>query len=243
MKILIFGGTGEARELANRLVELGHDVTSSLAGRTQAPLLPQGEIRRGGFGGVPQLSTYVTENDFERIIDATHPYAENMSQQLVPAANVADVPLLRLNRPVWERPEGTVWIEVDSANTAIQDLPEHAALFLSLGHKEIRNIDIWPEIKCLVRLIEKPTNPLPENAELLLARPPYTFESEIALMRKHGITHLLTKNSGGAQTRAKIDAAAALGIVTYMVQRPELAPAKEVSSIDAAIDWVQEEAS
>lgn len=243
MKILIFGGTGEARELANRLVELDHDVTSSLAGRTQAPLLPKGEIRSGGFGGVPQLSAYFAENDFERIIDATHPYAASMSQQLVSAADTAGVPLLRLNRPVWERPDGAVWIEVDNANAAIRDLPENATLFLSLGHKEIRNIDNWPEIKCLVRLIEKPTDPLPENAELLLARPPYTFENEIVLMREHGITHLLTKNSGGAQTRAKIDAAATLGITTYIVRRPELALAREVSNVDAAIDWVQEEAS
>lgn len=240
MKILIFGGTGEARELANQLVELGHDVTTSLAGRTRTPLLPQGEIRTGGFGGVPQLMAFFTENAFKHIIDVTHPYAANMSGQLVPAAKGAGIPLLRLSRPVWNKPEGAVWIEVDNAGAAMRDLPEGAVPFLSLGHKEIGHIDNWPKARCVVRLIETPEMPLPENAHLILARPPYTLEGETALMREHGITHLVTKNSGGAQTRAKIDAAAALGIATYIIARPKLVPAREVENVDAAIAVVQD---
>lgn len=240
MKILIFGGTGEARALANQLVELGHDVTTSLAGRTRMPLLPQGEIRTGGFGGVPQLVAFFTENTFEYIIDATHPYAANMSAQLVPAAKDAGIPLLRLSRPVWERPEGADWVEVDNADVAMRDLLEGAVPFLSLGHKEIGHIGAWPKSRCVVRLIEAPETPLPEKVHLILARPPYTLEGEMALMREHGITHLITKNSGGAQTRAKIDAATTLGIATYIIARPKLVPAREVETVDAAIADIQD---
>jgi len=239
MKILIFGGTGEARDLANKLVALGHDVTTSLAGRTRTPNLPAGQLRVGGFGGVAQLKAFFEQDEFDRVIDATHPYADKMSAQLVPAAQLAGVELFRVNRPEWKQPEGANWTRVRDANEAMQQLPENGVPFISLGHKEMGDIANWPGNRCVVRLIEAPAAALPSNVEVILTRPPYTLESETALMRERGITHLLTKNSGGDQTRAKIDAAAHLGLVTYMIARPKLAATREVESVEEAIALIR----
>ena len=243
MKILIFGGTGEARELANNLVALGHQVTTTLAGRTTNPVLPNGQVRHGGFGGARQLTEFIEQNGFDRVVDATHPYAQKMSNQVVLAMKPVSAPLLRLIRAEWQKPDGAIWVNVPDANMAMQQLPDICVPFLSLGHKEIGGISNWPNNKCVVRLIEPPVAPLHQNVDLILARPPYTLEDELALMRMHKITHLLTKNSGGSQTRAKIDAAALLNIKTFVVARPTLAEAREVSSVDAAIALLQKDCS
>lgn len=243
MRILIFGGTGEARELASRLVGMGHEVTSSLAGRTQNPLLPQGNIRTGGFGGVDNLACFIRDGAFDWLVDATHPYAASMSSQLVDAVRVSGVNFLRLQRPQWAVPSGAAWQEVPDINAALNLLPGGAVPFLALGHKDIGAVSHWPQGTCIIRLIEAPDIALPGNVHVILSRPPHSLDDEIALMRAHDITHLVTKNAGGAQTRAKIDAAAELGLPILVIRRPELPPAPEVTTVEAAISVVQASAS
>lgn len=240
MKILIFGGTGEARELAKQLVGISHHVTTSLAGRTLEPLLPEGFVRTGGYGTVPALRAYLHENGFDYVVDATHPFAEKMSVAIVAAIALTDIPMLRLYRPAWDKPEGAIWIEVGSVNEAGDLLPGDAVILVTAGQGDFDEMRFPQTCKRIVRLIEPPAHTSTGNDKIIIDRPPYTVSGELALMREQGVTHLLTKNSGGAQTRAKIDAAAELGITTIMVQRPVLPPvAREVETVTEAFAIIQ----
>ena len=235
MKILILGGTAEARDLADRLVALGHDVTSSLAGRTQDPKLPLGALRMGRFGGIPGLSAYLRAAHIERLVDATHPYAGLMSSNAVAAARDTGIPLVRYMRPAWVAEQGDDWILMDTPAEAAAALPPNADVLLTTGHMGLEAFLERDDCQFVVRLIEAPAMAIPSHAKLLQTRPPYTLDDELALMRREGITHLVTKNSGGAQTAAKLSAARQLGVKVIMIARPVYGPALEVASVDAAI--------
>ena len=236
MKILILGGTGEARELAARLVALGHDVTSSLAGRTQRPTLPAGDLRVGKFGGVPGLVGYLRMSGVERLVDATHPYAGLMSINAVAAAQAAGIALVRYMRPAWLAEPGDDWILVETPAEAAAALPPNADVLLTTGHMGLEAFLERDDCQFVVRLIETPELDIPSHARLLQTRPPYRLDDELALMRREEITHLVTKNSGGGQTAAKLTAARQLGVKVIMIARPVYGPALEVASVDAAID-------
>jgi precorrin-6A/cobalt-precorrin-6A reductase len=235
MKILILGGTAEARELANRLVAIGHDVTTSLAGRTSDPILPAGNLRMGKFGGIPGLAAYLRAAGIDRLIDATHPYAGQISVNAVAAAQAAGIPLVRHMRPAWEQPVGAGWITVETAREAAAVLPANAEVLLTTGHTGLEEFLERDDCAFVVRLIEAPAFAMPSHATLLQDRPPYTLEGEMALMRREEITHLVSKNSGGGQTSAKLDAARQLGVKVIMIGRPHYGPAHEVASIEEAI--------
>lgn len=235
MKILILGGTGEARELANRLVAGGHEVITSLAGRTQNPKLPLGKLRMGKFGGVPGLSAYLRAAGIERLVDATHPYAGQMSINAVAAAQASDVPLVRYMRPQWVPQPGDTWILVDNVAQAAAALPPNADVLLTTGHTGLEIFMARDDCEFIVRTIEAPAMRLPRFASLLQSRPPYTLSDERDLMIREEITHLVTKNSGGAQTAAKLAAARELGVTVIMTARPYYGPATEVGTVDAAI--------
>lgn len=235
MKILILGGTAEARELANRLVAMGHDVMTSLAGRTQDPRLPQGGLRMGKFGGIPGLSAYLRAAGIERLVDATHPYAGMISVNAVVAAQQTGIPLVRYMRPAWEQKPGANWTVVGTASEAAAALPPNADVLLTTGHTGLQHFMERDDCQFVVRTIEAPAEPLPRHARLLQTRPPYSLDDEIALMEREGTTHLVTKNSGGGQTAAKLEAAQRLGVRIIMIARPAYGPANEVASVDDAI--------
>lgn len=235
MKILILGGTAEARELANRLVALGHDVTSSLAGRTQDPILPQGGLRMGRFGGIPGLAAYLRVAGIEMLVDATHPYAGQISINAVSAAQAVHIPLVRYMRPAWEQQLGDDWITVETVAEAATVLPHNADVLLTTGHAGLEHFLARDDCQFVVRTIETPAMELPRYASLLQTRPPYGLIDEMALMEREGITHLVTKNSGGKQTSSKLEAARRLGVKVIMIARPAYGPANEVSSVDDAM--------
>lgn len=235
MKILILGGTAEARQLANRLVALGHEVISSLAGRTQDPILPEGGIRMGGFGGTPGLSAYLRAARIELLVDATHPYARMMSINAVAAAEASGVKLVRFMRPQWQPGGGDHWTVLETAQAAADALPSDARVLLTTGHAGLETYLDRHDCQFFVRLIETPDFPMPRHAELLQTRPPYDLAHETAMMRRHEITHLISKNSGGGQTSAKLAAARQLGVKVFMLARPIYGPALEVDSVEAAI--------
>ncbi|MGV8832422.1 MAG: cobalt-precorrin-6A reductase [Devosia sp.] len=235
MKILILGGTAEARDLAGRLVALGHDVTSALAGRTQNPVLPNGAVRMGGFGGAAGLAAYLSSEGIERLVDATHPYAGIISANAVAAAKAAGVPLVRYMRPGWDQPEGADWIKVATATQAAAALPMGAEVLLTTGHAGLADFLGRSDCRFLVRLIEAPALDIPSHARLLQDRPPYGLADEMALLTRERITHLVTKNSGGGQTSAKLEAAQQTGVTVIMIERPAYGAALEVSSVDATI--------
>lgn len=235
MKILILGGTGEARALAEKLVAMGHEVVTSLAGRTQSPNLPAGGLRMGGFGGVAGLTAYLRTAGIERMLDATHPYAGQISRHAVAAAQESGVRLVRYMRPEWEQKLGANWLVVDSLAEAAQSLPKGARALLTTGQSGIEHFAERDDCHFILRVIEAPGMELPAHMELLQARPPYELEGEKALMQGAKITHLVTKNSGGEQTAAKLEAAQELRVRVIMIARPAYGPALEVDSIEAAI--------
>ena len=235
MKILILGGTAEARELANRLVAQGHDVTSSLAGRTQDPILPQGGLRMGKFGGIPGLAAYLRVAGIDTLVDATHPYAGQISINAVAAAQAVNVPLIRYMRAPWEQQMGDDWVTVETASEAAAALPPNADVLLTTGHTGLEHFLNRDDCQFVVRTIEAPAVDLPRHASLLQTRPPYGLIDEMALMEREGITHLVTKNSGGKQTAPKLEAARRLGVKVIMIARPVYGPANEVASVDDAI--------
>jgi precorrin-6A/cobalt-precorrin-6A reductase len=235
MRILILGGTGEARELAGRLVALGHAVTTSLAGRTSAPALPAGELRVGKFGGVPGLVGYLRAMRFDRLVDATHPYAGLISINAVAAAAQSGIPLVRYMRPAWPEPADAGWQHVAGLEAAADALPSGATVLVTTGHEGLAPLLARDDCRLVVRLIEPPDGDLPRHARLILGRPPYALAAEVALFRREAIGVLVSKNSGGEQTRAKLDAARETGAAVIMVERPAYGPAVEVETVEAAV--------
>lgn len=235
MKILILGGTEEARLLAAQLVKLGHDVTSSLAGRTSEPLLPAGQVRIGGFGGGDGLGNFIITERFERVVDATHPYAEEIKRNAVRGAELAGLRLVRLTRPAWSEPQYAFWKRMASAEEAAASLPKGARVLLTVGFTKLEVYLARHDCSFVVRSIEPPEKELPVNATALIARPPFFFNGELAMMQEQGISHLICKNSGGAQTEAKLQAALRLRLPVFMIDRPALPPAHEVPTVGQAI--------
>ena len=232
--ILILGGTGEGRRLAARLPG---EVVSSLAGRVTDPRLPDGEVRIGGFGGVDGLVEWLRANGITAVVDATHPFAATMTAHAVEATARAGVPLLVLRRPGWTAGPGDDWRWVDSLEEAAADLPGDR-VFLTTGRQ-----DVGVFAGCcqffLARSVEPPEPPVPQRIHVLLDRGPFTVDGEIALMREHAIDVLVTKDSGGEQTAAKLVAARRLGVPVVVVRRPPAPAAPTVDSVDAAVEWVR----
>ncbi|MBB5224028.1 precorrin-6A/cobalt-precorrin-6A reductase [Amaricoccus macauensis] len=225
MHILILGGTGEARALAERLTGqrlAGQRLTYSLAGRTRAPVLPDCDVRVGGFGGAGGLAGWIAAEAVRVLVDATHPFARRISENALTAARVAGVPLVTLRRPGWKREAGDRWTGVPdlaAAADALGGVPKR--VLLAIGRQEVGAFRAAPGHRYLVRSIEPPeAGALPDGAEVLLARGPFDEAAERAFLARHGIEVVVTKNSGGDATYGKIAAARALGIPVVMVERP-----------------------
>ncbi len=233
-RILILGGTGEARALANRLIDAGHGVVTSLAGVTQAPHLPEGEVRRGGFGGAQGLAAYLRDGGFKILIDATHPFAAQMSRHAAGAAKACGLPLYRLERPAWAAEEGDRWIGAATVAAAVALLPAGARVFLTIGRKEAGAFLARADLHGIMRMIEAPTEELPPRWNLILARPPFTVAGERELLTANRITHVVSKNAGGQATRAKLIAARETKIPVVMIARPAKPAAVIMASVDAA---------
>lgn len=224
MKILLLGGTSEARALATRLSGIGHDVVSSLAGRVASPVLPEGEVRIGGFGGPDGLAHWLGRESIDLVVDATHPFAEHITANAFEAARRTGTRHLLLRRPGFPlREDYVVAADVHAAADAITP---GATVFLTIGRQQVAVFG-HVDAKFVIRAIDPPAS-LPPHHVLLLDRGPFAFEDEIELMQRHGIDTLVTKDSGGAATAAKLEAAAQLGIRVIVVRRPELPSGVEV---------------
>ncbi len=234
-RILILAGTGEARELADALVEQGHDVITSLAGVTHEPNLPKGKVRRGGFGGEEGLHAYIKNEGVTLVIDATHPFAAQISKHAHAAAARGNVALMRLERPAWLQPQDGKWQGLDSFESALANLPDGGRVFVTTGRKNLSALAKYPALSGVVRSIEVPDAPLLAGWVLILDRPPFSVEHEQALMRQHRITHLISKNAGGRAMLSKVKAANALGIEVLMIERPQKPQCPAYHSISALL--------
>ncbi|SEO32864.1 precorrin-6A/cobalt-precorrin-6A reductase [Actinacidiphila rubida] len=220
-RVLILGGTGEARELARLLDgDTAFDVTLSLAGRTAAPLPAAGRTRSGGFGGAAGLAGWLRAERAGALVDATHPFAAAISRHAADAASAAAVPLLAVRRPGWNAGPGDRWHLADTLAEAAALLPALGTrAFLTVGRQDLAAFAAT-RLFCLVRSVDPPAPPLPADHRLVLARGPFTVEDELRLMRDHRIDVLVTKDSGGDATAAKLAAARAFGLPVLVVRRP-----------------------
>ena len=240
-RVLILGGTTEARNLAEHLVGRADiDVVTSLAGRVASPRMPAGQVRIGGFAGSTGLTQWIRAHGIRAVIDATHPFAATMSWNAAAAAAASYVPLLVLRRTAWAPSQGDQWCEATSLEHAALMLPELGRRhFLTIGRQGVSSFAYVTGAWFLVRCIEAPDEPTPPLMELLLGRGPYRLETEIALMRGHRVETVITKNSGGQATAAKLIAARELGLPVVMVQRPTTpGGVPEVADVQGALEWV-----
>ncbi|MFS1301288.1 cobalt-precorrin-6A reductase [Streptosporangium longisporum] len=239
--ILILGGTDEARRLAAALAGRdGTHVVSSLAGRVRDPRLPVGEVHEGGFGGPGGLATWLVERGIDTVVDATHPFAARMTASAVEATARTGLPLLILRRPGWQAGPGDDWRRVPSLEAAAALLPSLGErVFLTTGRRSLPVFAGLDDHWFLARSVDPPEPPMPRRTEVLLSRGPFTVEGETALMRTHRTDVLVTKDSGGEMTTAKLRAARELGLPVVVVDRPP-APAgvPAVGDVPAALAWL-----
>lgn len=240
-RILILGGTTEARQLAAKLA-LRNDlaITISLAGRTIHPVAHSVPVRVGGFGGVDGLARYLRENAVELLIDATHPFAARISANAVAAAPMAGVGHITLRRAEWKAVDGDLWIEVDNvedAAFALGDKPLN--VFLALGRQELAPFEACPQHSYLIRSVDPVEPPLNvPNASYILGRGPFSADADEAMLDSANINVIVAKNSGGDATYGKLVAARALGIPVILVQRSVQQETQIASTVDEAVTMV-----
>ena len=237
MRVLLLGGTAEARALAKTL-HPRVDIVSSLAGRVPDPALPVGPVRIGGFGGVDGLRRWLRDEHIGGVVDATHPFAATMTAHAAEACAALRLPHLVLARPAWA-PGNAIVVESDTEAAKAVAKQQYSRVFLTTGRSSVQafaDSDAW----FLIRAVTAPdAASLPRHHQLLLSRGPYRYDGELSLLAEHRIEALVTKNSGGDMTRAKLDAAAALDIPVVMVARPRLpAGVTVVGTVEDAAEWV-----
>jgi precorrin-6A/cobalt-precorrin-6A reductase len=238
--ILILGGTAEARELASALVATGEDVLTSLAGRVNRPALPVGRVRIGGFGGVDGLSAFLTANRIRAVVDASHPFAAQISANAAAAGARTGTPLLRLERPGWaDHPLAASWTWVPDAQGAMLAADDAHRPFLSTGRQSLATFLRWTDRAAVVRVVDPPTVALPPAWTVIISRGPYWFEEERQLLIDQRIDTLITKDSGGTSTVAKLEAAHDLAIPVVIIRRPTPAGGTVVRAVDQAVTWIR----
>ena len=238
--ILLLGGTSEASQMARALAEAGLRAIFSYAGRTEAPRPQPIPTRIGGFGGVAGLADYLRAQGITHLIDATHPFAAQMSRNAIEACAATGVKLIALERPAWQAAPGEAWQRFATLEDAAAALPiSPARVFLAIGKQ---NLDLFAARQAhfyLLRLVDAPIAPPPfADCACVIDRGPFSLANDLALLRAHRITHLVAKNAGGAGASAKLEAARALGIKILMVERPALPARLTVQSPEEVLAWL-----
>ncbi|MBD0862407.1 cobalt-precorrin-6A reductase [Gordonia sp. zg691] len=239
-QVLILGGTGEARALAAALADTDISFISSLAGRVNNPRLPVGPVRIGGFGGVDGLRNWLLGNRIGAIVDVTHPFAATITANASEASATTGIPMLRLRREPWTPTAGDRWTQVPDLHAAAAEVRRRGTrVLLTTGRQDVGVFAGIDSAWFLIRVVDPPTADLPPHHEILRSRGPYDLESELGLLRDNRIDLLVTKNSGGPLTHAKLEAAAGLGIDVIMVARPAEPDVPTVSDVGAAREWLR----
>jgi precorrin-6A/cobalt-precorrin-6A reductase len=239
MRVLILGGTSEANLLAAAAAAAGLDAIYSYAGRTQVPVNQPLPTRIGGFGGAAGLADAIRQEGFTHVVDATHPFATEISRNAVAACAATATPLVALERQPWAKAPGDIWIEVADIASAVTALPEEPArVFLAIGRQHIAPFAARPQHAYTLRFIDAAGGPLPlPDANLIVSRGPFTLAGELDMMRARRIEWIVARNSGGGGARAKIDAARELGLPVVMIKRPELPDRLRVESVAEVMHW------
>lgn len=225
--------------MARALAEAGLPAVFSYAGRTAAPVAQPLPLRVGGFGGAEGLATYIQDQRITHVIDATHPFAAQMSRNAVEACAATGTALVALERAPWAAGLGDRWIRVPSIEAAAEALPEAPArVFLAIGRLHLAAFAGRPQHHYLLRLVDPPDAlPLP-RAETIVARGPFTLAEDLDLLRRHVIQWIVAKNAGGEGARAKLDAARELGLPVVLIDRPAIPPRPRVETPEAVLGWL-----
>jgi len=238
-RALVLGGTADASQLAAEIARAGIDAIYSYGGRTRAPADQPLPTRIGGFGGVGGLAETIRREGITHVIDATHPFAAEMSRNAIGACAETGTPLIALERAPWTQAPGDNWIDVGDVGAAVVALPEAPAkIFLAIGRQHIAPFATKPQHTYALRFVDPPEAPLPFAADVIVSRGPFALEGELDMLRTRGIAWIVARNSGGDGARAKIDAARMLGLPVIMIARPQLPERLRVESVAAIMQWL-----
>jgi precorrin-6A/cobalt-precorrin-6A reductase len=238
-RILLLGGTTEANLMAQAIAKAGLSGVYSYAGRTEAPMGQPIHMRVGGFGGVEGLQAYLSAEGVTHVIDATHPFAAQMSTNAVAACTATGTPLIALERAPWVQAEGDRWTlvpDIPAAVAALSGPPQH--VFLAIGRQHIDAFAAQPQHHYLLRLVDEPTGPLPFAAKVVVARGPFDVATDTALMQTHATELVVAKNAGGKGAVAKIAAARALGLPVVMIDRPRVPQRRVARTVPEVMAWL-----
>jgi precorrin-6A/cobalt-precorrin-6A reductase len=240
MRALILGGTADANLLADAIARVGIDAVYSYGGRTRAPAEQPLPVRIGGFGGATALADYLRREAITHVVDATHPFAAEMSRNAIMACADTGTPLIALERAPWTKASGDNWIEVADITSAVTALPDlRSRVFLAIGRQHIAPFGARPQHAYTLRFVDPPDGALPlPDADVIVSRGPFTLEGELEMMRGRGIEWVVARNSGGAGARAKIDAARTLGLPVIVLTRPALPERNRVESVAEVMEWL-----
>lgn len=225
--------------MADALAQAGLAAVYSIAGRTEAPRLPNLPHRIGGFGGVSGLAQYLRAEQITHVIDATHPFAAQISRHAVAASASLDLPLIALERAPWVAGPGDTWrffSDIPAMAAALPAIPRR--IFLAIGRQSLAEFAACPQHHYLLRLVDAPGDlPLP-NTTVVVSKGPFTLEGDLALMRDHSTQLVIAKNAGGDAARAKLDAARALGLPVWLADRPALPQQQRAGTPAGVMDWL-----
>ncbi|WP_296417465.1 cobalt-precorrin-6A reductase [Pseudooctadecabacter sp.] len=242
MTLLLLAGTGEAKRIAWGLADSGLRVLASLAGATRSPEPLPVPTRIGGFGGEDGFREVLAAENIRAVLDATHPFADRISDRTARICAQLGLPYAQLVRPAWTPQDGDDWTQITTPEDAAPHVPMGATVFLATGRQTVARFRALEGRRILVRVIDPPSAPLPfEGGEFVIGRPPFSVASEVALFEGLGVTHLVTKNAGGNGGRAKLDAARRLGLPVLMIARPAPTTGVIVPSVEEALAWVKQQ--
>lgn len=235
----MLAGTGEARRIAWGLTDTGVKVVASLAGATRHPEPLPVPTRVGGFGGEDAFRAYLADKNITAVLDATHPFAQAITDRTARVCRELGIPYAQVVRPEWTPQDGDQWTSIATPQDAAAHIPDAATVFLATGRQTLAQYKNLEGRRVLARMIDPPTQAFPfEGGEFVIGRPPFKQSSEEALFKALGVTHLVVKNAGGQGGRAKLDAARVLGLPVLMLDRPAMADAVQLTSVQDALLWV-----
>jgi precorrin-6A/cobalt-precorrin-6A reductase len=238
-RALILGGTLDANLLAAAVARAGIAAIYSYGGRTRSPAEQPLPTRIGGFGGANGLAGYIRHEGITHVVDATHPFAAEMSRNAIAACAATGTSLIALERAPWVNVSGDNWIEVADVPSAVAALPEEPArVFLAIGRQHIAPFAARPQHSYTLRFVDPPEGALPFDADVIVSRGPFTLESELQMMQARRIEWIVARNSGGDGARAKIDTARSLGLPVVMIARPPLPDRLRVESVSEVMQWL-----
>ncbi len=236
MTLLLLGGTGEARQIAQALQ--GHDAVISLAGATRSPAQQPLPMRIGGFGGAEGFTAYVRDKGITAVLDATHPFADRITRRSALICREMGLPYLQFLRPPWQPETGDRWTSMLAEAEAARHVEKGDTVFLGTGRQTLEKFANLEGCEVICRQIDPPTKPFPfAGGRYLVGRPPFSVEDEVALFTKLGVDWLVVKNAGGAASRTKLTAARQCGIPVLMIARPEVGDWPVVDTVEAALEW------